>query len=186
MTAKPLTESDNWNKEAKILLFAHNHMTREQLALDPHDCNPGTRVGGRMLDMLRKNGYQTSGNTVDGNSHLMAGDSYYGNPAATVSSGGAKQIDEISSLNRNEMLNLVKEINGEGLPGNSMFGETWSERLSKALFEYDTSIEIDKAMKNGEFNLDGYKTARDGVQQQLKSVAMYMKLRHMRNVDRGP
>ena len=43
-------------------------MSREQMALDPHDMNSGTGVGGRMLDMLKKNGYQTSGNTIDGTS----------------------------------------------------------------------------------------------------------------------
>ena len=53
-------------------------MTREQLALNPHDKNPGTGVGGRLLDILKKkNGYQTSGDAVDKFSLLNIGDSYY-------------------------------------------------------------------------------------------------------------
>ena len=51
-------------------------MTREQLALDPHDKNPGTRVWGRLLDILKKNGYQTSGDAGDKFSLLNIGDSY--------------------------------------------------------------------------------------------------------------
>ncbi len=59
-----LTKRDDWAKKSRIQLFAHNHMTREQLKLDPHDQNPGTGVGGRLLDMLKKNGHQTSGNNT--------------------------------------------------------------------------------------------------------------------------
>lgn len=48
--AEPLDKTMNWADRSKIRLFAHNHMTREALALDPHDVMPGTGVGGRMLD----------------------------------------------------------------------------------------------------------------------------------------
>lgn len=50
LIAEPLDKSMNWVDRSKIRLFAHNHMTREALALDPHDVMPGTGVGGRMLD----------------------------------------------------------------------------------------------------------------------------------------
>jgi len=103
------------------------------MALDPHDMNSGTGVGGRMLDMLKKNGYQTSGNTIDGTSLFNIGDSYYGNPTSTVATGDLELIDEHSTLESNNMLNLVKQLNGIGESGNSMFGETWSDRLSKSL-----------------------------------------------------
>ena len=159
-------------------------MSREQMALDPHDMNSGTGVGGRMLDMLKKNGYQTSGNTIDGTSLLNIGDSYYGNPTSTVATGDLELIDEHSTLESNNMLNLVKQLNGIGESGNSMFGETWSDRLSKSLSEYETAIEIDKAIKSGEFNMDGYRN-RNGVPgMQLRAAAQYMKSRNLRKVDR--
>ena len=159
-------------------------MSREQMALDPHDKNSGTGVGGRMLDMLKKNGYQTSGNTIDGSALLNIGDSYYSNPTSTVATGDLQLIDEYSSLGSNDMLNLVKSLNGVGESGNSMLGETWSDRLSKSLSEYETAIKIDEAIKSGEFNMDGYRE-RNGVPgTQLKATAQFMKSRHLRKVDR--
>ena len=183
LTAKPLTKHDDWLKESKIQLFAHNHMSREQLALDPHDINAGTGVGGRMLDMLKKNGYQTSGNTVDGSSLLNIGDSYYSNPVSTVTTGGIELIDEYSTVGSNEMLNLVKQLNGVCESSNSMLGETWSDRLSTSLFEYETALDINEAIKNGDFNMDGYR-AGDGPGMEFRAVAQYMKSRHIRKVDR--
>lgn len=135
------------------------------------------------LKVLKKNGFQTSGNTVDGSSLLNIGSSFYSNPSYTVSSKGVTKLDQFSSLPRNDMLDLIKLINGYGEKGNSMLGETWSERLSKTLFEYKTALQIDDAIKSGVFNMDGYKASED-VERQLKSAAQYMKSRELRKVDR--
>lgn len=181
--SEPMTKTDDWITKSKIRLFAHNHMTREQLALDPHDVNPGTGVGGRLLDVLKRNGYQTSGNTVDGSSLLNVGDSYYSNPTSTISAGGISLIDTVSSLPPNEMMNLVKQLNGDGDDSNSLLGDTWSQRLSQSLHEYETALEIDEAIQSGVFNMNGYPN-KDALDKQFLSVAQYMKSRHMRKVDR--
>ena len=155
------------------------------MKLDPHDMNAGTGVGGRMLDMLKKNGYQTSGNTVDGSSPLNVGDSFYSNPTSTVSTGDFQLIDEYSSLGPNEMLELVKSLNGVGKSGNSMFGETWSDRLSQTFSEYEIAMKIDEAIKNGDFNMNDYPKGKFGLPgNQLRAIAQYMKSRHFRKVDR--
>ena len=157
-------------------------MSREQLRVDPLDQNPGTGVGGRMLDVLKNIGFQTSGNTVDGSSLLNVGDTYYSNPTSTVTTGDPSLLDEISSLSTGEMLELTKQLNGIG-EDNSLLGETWSERLSKSLFEYDTALEIDAAVKSGEFNMNGY-PIRDGPGSEFRAAAQFIKSRHMRKVDR--
>ena len=64
-----------------------------------------------------------------------------------------------------------------------MLGESWSELLSKSLFEYETDLEIDAAIKNGDFNMDDYKD-RGGLSSQLWATAQYMKARDLRKVDR--
>ena len=135
------------------------------------------------LKVLRKNGFQTSGNTVDGDSLLNVGSPFYSNPTYTISSKGVEKIDKFSSLPRNDMLDLIKSINGYGEAGNSMLGDTWAERLSKTLFEYKTALQIDDAMNSGEFNMDGYE-AKEAVELQFKSAAQYMKSRELRKVDR--
>ena len=77
--AKPVTKYDNWMRDSVVQLFAHNHMAREAALLDPYRRKPGTGVCGRMLDVLKRNGYQTSANSVDANSKMLTGDSLYAN-----------------------------------------------------------------------------------------------------------
>ncbi len=76
---QPMTKYDNWMRDAKVQLFAHNHMSRENEAVDPFQNNAGTGVGGRILDILKRNGYHTSANSVDGARLMVKGDTYYGN-----------------------------------------------------------------------------------------------------------
>ena len=169
-------------RESSMQLFAHNHMIREAMALDPLDTNTGTGVGGRLLDILKRNGYQTSGNTVDGQALLNAGDKYYGNAESNINTGTFEFMDKLSSLGPN-MLEIVKKLNGIGESGNNMLGETCSELLSRSLSQYETDMKIDIAIKNGDFNMDGYKD-RGGISSQFRATAQYMKARHLRSVDR--
>ncbi len=75
-----MTKYDDWMRESKVQLFAHNHMSRENEMMDVFQTNAGTGVGGRILDILKRNGYQTSANAVDGRGErMMKGDSYWGN-----------------------------------------------------------------------------------------------------------
>ena len=157
-------------------------MIREALAVDPLNKNTGTGVGGRMLDILKRNGYQTSGNTIDGHALLNIGDPYYGNAERNVNTGKVELLDKFSTLGP-RMMDIVKELNGIGTSGNNMLGESWSELLSKSLFEYETDLEIDAAIKNGDFNMDDYKD-RGGLSSQLWATAQYMKARDLRKVDR--
>ena len=180
-----MTKHDNWVRDSKIQLFAHNHMTREQMALDPHDKNAGTGVGGRMLDMLKKNGYQTSGNTVDGSVLLNVGDTYYSNPVTTVATGDVAVIDEISTVGTKKMLNWMKQLNGQSSDRNyTMLGETWSDRLSRSLFEYETALDIDAAIKSGEFEMNGYKVLDEQIEMEFRAAAQFIKSRSLRKVDR--
>ena len=158
-------------------------MSREQLRVDPLDLNPGTGVGGRMLDVLKNVGFQTSGNTVDGSSLLNVGDTYYSNPTFTVATGDPSLLDEVSSLAPGEMLELTKQLNGNSADDNSLLGETWSERFSKSLFEYSTALEIDAAVKSGDFNMNDY-PVREGPGAEFRAAAQFMKSRGMRKVDR--
>lgn len=152
------------------------------MALDPLNKNTGTGVGGRILDILKRNGYQTSGNTVDGHALLNTGDTYYGNKESNINTGKVSLLDEISTLGP-DMLDIVKQLNGIGKSGNNMLGETWSELLSRSLFEYETDLEIKAAIENGDFNMDGYPDY-GSISGQFRATAQYMKARHLRKVDR--
>ena len=152
------------------------------MAVDPLNKNTGTGVGGRILDILKRNGYQSSGNTVGGHSLLNMGDNYYGNSASSINTGRVTLLDQLSTLGPS-MLDVVKELNGISKTGNNLLGETWSELLSRSLFEYELDLEINEAINNGDFNMDGYKD-HGGTSSQFWAAAQFMKARHMRKVDR--
>lgn len=184
LLSKPLTKHDNWHLQSKpAQLFAHNTMTKHALMVDIKSLKAGSGVGGRMLDMLKKHGYQTSPATVDGLSLINIGDQQYGNPYWTISPGGGKIVDIYSSLPGTEMLNKIAAINGNSLQGNSIFGETWSATVAQALHEYETQKELDSAMESGDFNMNSYRNC-GGVCGQLRAVAGYIKGRSLRKVDR--
>jgi uncharacterized protein (DUF1501 family) len=180
---KPMNKFDKWSRDSRIQLFAHNSMQNENYKVDPLKEKSGSGVAGRILDMLRKQGYQTSANGVDTKSIFVKGDSYYNNPTWTVSSGTPSQVDKYSSLGPGQMLNLIRKMNGVGESDNSVYGETWSVTLAQSLFELDEQMKLYEAMKSGEFNMDGY-PGTSGLNSDFKSVAQYIKSRHLRNVDR--
>ena len=77
----------------------------------------------------------------------------------------------------------MKQLNGVGAESNSMMGDMWSEKVSRSLFEYETSLEIDAAIKSGAFTMDGYKH-KEGPSGQFRAVAQFIKSRNLRKVDR--
>lgn len=143
---KPLNKHLSWGGQSKpVQLFAHNTMHQHAMKVDYKSIKAGSGVGGRMLDMLRANGYQTSPSTVNGLSLMNIGDTYYSNPSWTISNGGGdKFVDMYSSLPGLEMLHKISGMNGHSLEGNSVYGETWSSSVAQALFEYQQQLELDK------------------------------------------
>jgi len=179
---RPITKHENW-KVTLPILFAHNHMQKEAQSVDPSKKKAGTGVGGRLMDILKRNGYQTATNTVNGNALLNKGDSFYNNPSWTVSTRKFAALDDRSSVG-SEMLEIIKELNGVANSDTSKFGETWSSRLAQSLFEYDMAKEVDRAVQSGAFDMSNYGDATTSIAIELKAVAQHMKSRHMRKVDR--
>lgn len=109
-------------------------MQRETQSSDPRKGKPGSGVGGRIMDMLKAHGYQTSTASVDTLSRVCNSDTFYANPQWTISTGGSSIIDISSSLPGTDMLNKIEAINGHSLSGNSIYGETWSQNVAKGRF----------------------------------------------------
>ena len=181
---KPMNKFDNYVRDSNFQLFAHNTMQKENQLIDPLKKQPGSGVAGRILDMLRKQGYHTSANTVDGKSIFVKGVSYYNNPTWTVSSSAPSQLDKYSSMGPGQMMNIIRKLNGVGESDNNVYGETWAATLAQSLFEMDEQTKLYDALSSGEFNMNGYPTTTSSLNNDFKSIAQYIKSRHMRNVDR--
>ena len=202
---KPLTKHDDYKKDANVQLFAHNHMRAENEKCDINDKAPGTGVGGRILDMLRRQGYHTSGkfvsidssfrvslnysnsifntscflaftaNTVDTGGGFLKGSSYDNNPVWAVPLKDPVELDRYSSVGPT-MLDLVKDLNGVGSEDDGFLGATWSVKTSKALFEYQKSLEYAELFDSPEFDMGHYPESSSGLHNDFRAMAQYMKV----------
>ena len=157
-------------------------MMSENLKCDIFDGAAGTGVGGRILDTLKRQGYHTSANTVDGMDLMLQGSGRDNNPVWDVPVRDPTQIDQYSSVGSN-MLDLVKSINGIGLNDDGIFANTWSASTSKALFEYEKSLEYADLFELPEYDMD-YPTSLDKTYMRFRSLARYIKMRDVRKVNR--
>ena len=159
------------------------------MQLENHKVNPGDRinagsgVGGRLLDILRRKGFHTSGNTIDSGSSMVKGTSFDNNPVWNVQLKDPEVIDKYSTVGSG-MLGLVKSLNGIGTDDDSLFSETWSSKSSQALFEYEQGLEFAELMKLPEYSMRHYRETESNVNNKFRATAQYMKMRSVRKVNR--
>lgn len=138
-----------------------------------------------MLDKLRLKGYHTSANSVNGGETALTGDQYYNNPVNSVSIDNPSELNKIPSIDN--LVDLVKEMNGVGENNNNYLSETFSGRVASAFAEHEANAEISS---NPLFNLpldgaDGYGgKSSDSLNMSFWAVARHMKSRVYRKVNR--
>ena len=76
-------KTDNWKGDTGFKPFAHNTMKDTFYTSDIHQVSPGTGVFGRMLDILKLQGKQTSANNVDKGTKMLSGDQMFNNAVYT-------------------------------------------------------------------------------------------------------
>lgn len=150
---------------------------------DPQEVNPGTGVFGRILDVLKNTTrYQTSANSVVGSGEkMLTGDQLFNNPVVSLSVRPPTVVNAYPTI---DAIPLVKELNGVGEKTSSFLGETWSSRISSALFEHEQMYNI-SVVHQKEYEVENYAfDQKEGLSMQLKEVAEYMNSRNYRNVNR--
>lgn len=78
------------------------------------------------------------------------------------------------------LIEVVKQLNGVGDAGNSLLSEHWSSRVASSLYEQEQSIEL---ASMPQFDVSDY-PATDQLSRGFQAVAGYMKSRNYRNVNR--
>lgn len=132
-----------------------------------------------MLDVLKKHGYQTHANNVDGAGETaLTGDQQYSNPVWTVSTRDPSLMNKIPTLTN--LLDLVKQLNGVGESGNSYLAETWSSRVANALFEYDQGFDV----INQGIEVTNYGKECGDLDARFRAIAKHMLAREYRKVNR--
>jgi uncharacterized protein (DUF1501 family) len=136
---KPVNK-ENYYQLTKTSLFGHNTMQEEAQKIDPYDGLPGTGILGRMCDRLKRNGFNAQPITVQDASIATVGVPGEAIDPLLIS---AYDTNEFNPTNEGESFK-VKEYAGILNAGttlqSSIYGETWSRILQKALFDNESIL----------------------------------------------
>ena len=165
-------------------LFAHNIQQKETQKVDINKQFRNTGVGGRILDYLKKNGYKTSANSINGgDDQLVRGSPKENNPVRLLSTGWPRTFNRYATMST--ITERIKQLNGEtNAAENGLFGETWSFRLNQAFDENEESIALAHNKSFAVNTFTRFRRWETGLERQFRAVATSMKSREFRNVDR--
>ena len=109
---------------------------------------------------------------------MLSGDAIFNNPVYQVSPQDPNILNDYPTIEN--LIDIVKELNGVGEIRNSMLSDYWSSRVAQGLFEHEQTIEF-HAMP--ELELADYPVV-DSLDMYFKAVAKHMKSHEIRKVNR--
>lgn len=125
---KLTTKETWWEDTSDTSLFAHNFQQREVQNMDIYESQVGRGVGGRMVDVLKRLGYNAASISMGGIADALVADDVV---QLVVDSGGSVSYDPRSEVS--PLLTDVKSINADNFFGSSLFSETWSSFLNQVI-----------------------------------------------------
>lgn len=132
---------DNYYDVTKTQLFAHNHMVEEAQSLDPFDEAPGTGILGRMCDILNQKGFNAQPITVEDTTVATVGVPGVAVDPLSVSPYGSTAFYPSADGETFDPRPYLDRLNDSVEMQSSLYGETYSKRLQKALFDNEALVE---------------------------------------------
>jgi len=129
---KPVNK-DNYYQETKSQLFSHNSMQEEAQTIDPYEEEPGTGILGRMCDILNRDGYSVAPFAIQDASVSTLGAPGFSVDSTLVSAFGTHDFDDKPVSDAFDAVPPLNLINDPVTMHSSLYGKTWSDRLTKAL-----------------------------------------------------
>jgi uncharacterized protein (DUF1501 family) len=126
---------DNYYQRTKTALFGHNTMQEEAQKIDPYDGAPGTGILGRMCDVLKRMMYTPQPVTVQDATIATVGVPGAAVDPLTVSPYNTIEFNPKTQGETFNPIPHLKKLNDATTLQSSLYGETWSQRLQKALFD---------------------------------------------------
>jgi uncharacterized protein (DUF1501 family) len=126
---------NNYYVVTKTALFGHNTMLDETQKLDPYEKSPGTGMLGRMCDVLKRLGYNSQPISIQDASVATVGLPGSGPEPLIVSAYETTRFNPLSSSESFTVRPYVMTLNNGTKFQSSLYGELWSQRLQKALFD---------------------------------------------------
>eukprot|EP00934_Nitzschia_sp_Nitz4_P009303 Nitzschia sp. Nitz4//scaffold91_size79674//72229//78877//NITZ4_005380-RA/size79674-augustus-gene-0.83-mRNA-1//1//CDS//3329560139//9293//frame0 len=149
---------DNYYALTRTELFAHNTMKEGAQRVDPWDSAPGTGILGRMADILHWKGYSPRPVTVSDATVATVG--VPGNSSVSpviVSENGLTLLDGEPAGKSFDVADYAARLNNGTSLHSSVFAETWSQKLSKAMVDANQlvgaieGVELDQEYEGNEY-----------------------------------
>lgn len=174
---KPVNKN-NYYEETTTQLFAHNAMQEEAQKVDPFDGAPGTGILGRMCDILNGKGFNAQPITVEDATIATVGVPGTAVDPISVSPYGSTAFYPSVEGENFDPRPFLDRLNDSVELQSSLYGETYSKRLQKALFDNEALVE---ALATTQLNQSFQDTEYSS---KLKSVATLIASHNQRGTDR--
>ena len=120
-----------WEDADDTVLFAHNIQQDEVQNMDIYENQVGRGVGGRMADVMQRSGYSSISVSLAG-----IADAIVSSVATTFTLDPWAGVEKLNPMTWAQPLwNNIKKLNSASNIGSSLFGETWSNAIFKAVGE---------------------------------------------------
>lgn len=126
-----VTQNNWWEQTDDTVLFAHNIQRDEVQNMDIYENQVGRGVGGRMADAMKRLGYSSVSVSLAG-----IADAIVALSATTFTLDPWSGVERLNPMTWAQPLwNSIKNLNSASNIGSSLFGETWSNTVFKAVGE---------------------------------------------------
>lgn len=174
---RPVNRQNYWDV-TKTQLFAHNAMVEEAQKVDPFSGMPGTGVLGRLCDVLNNKGYNCQPITIEDSNAVTVGVPGSAVDPLFVSAYGSSEFNPKPYTTSFDPRPYIDEINEANDPQSSLYGESWSQRLKKSLFDNKLLVEALSTTQLGE------QFADNSFSDKMKAVATLIAAHRSRGTDR--
>jgi hypothetical protein len=124
------TDKENYWRDTKTQLFAHNFMQLAAQKIDPLKAQDGTGVLGRIRDVLTKKGRVVGAFSLNVNSISLIGKPSLSSPVI-LSDAGVTAFNQAPSISGME--STISLLNGETKSDSGVFAEWYSDTLTTSL-----------------------------------------------------
>ena len=170
------TDKENYWRDTKTELFAHNFQQQAAQRIDPLKALDGTGILGRIRDILvEKKGRNVEAYSLNVNSICLIGEPGVTSTPMIISDGGATPFNRFPSLA--DMDSRIYLLNGETKAESGVFADFHAEAVIKSLS--DNKVLVDTLI--GKTTQIVFPTS--GLGRQLSMVAKMIDSRAVRNSD---